>query len=222
MTVSNRISTQQQRGTFSELSIARNRPHRGDLRRAESGGECRASARGHTGLPSRSRGPGRQDGPALWSCRWSSPWTQGAHLGACDRSGWVTHRSRRHAALGCDRVCARSPGDGPVDTRHVPAVVHLRSRPSARLCAGRVNQKSVVIRCRSGIFRGGDRCRFHDLRGVRQAQARCRIRIHEEVRLSPDPRHARSYRRGASRPPSQGSGQHSAWRCAFHRRACRG
>ena len=96
-------------------SIARNRPHRGDLRRAEPGCQRWLAARGHAGAPSRARTPDQCHCPPVRSCRWRAAGAQGAHAGARHGGGRVTHRPRGHVAGRGHPVGARSPGDGAVD-----------------------------------------------------------------------------------------------------------
>ena len=55
----------------------------------------------------------------------------------------------------------------------------------------------------------GDRCRQLRRRGLRLPEAGRRLRLHQAVRLSPDPRHPRRHARGAAHPPAQGVGEHA-------------
>ncbi|MGI8623813.1 MAG: transposase [Solirubrobacteraceae bacterium] len=74
---------------------------------------------------------------------------------------------------------------------------------------------------RPGRGQVGDRCRQLRRRGLRAAQARCRLRLHPAAGLSPDPRHPRRHARGAAHPPAEGIGEHAEGDAALHRRADR-
>ncbi len=112
-------------------------------------------------------------------------------------------------------------GDGPVDDRDVPAVVHVRALPTDRSRHRPRARTSVVRRCRPRRRGVGDRYRLDDLRSRRQRQARCRVRLHPRPRLSPDARHPGRHRRGAARPDAQRISEHPARRRPVHRRAHR-
>jgi hypothetical protein len=129
--------TQNKGGTFCARGIARNRPHRGDLRRAQSGGQRRAAAGVHSDCPAQTGTPDQRHRGPFGPCRWRLARAQGAHPRARHGGGRIPHRPRRHPALGGHRVGARSPGDGAVDPRYFSVGLHLRPHPSARPGAGR-------------------------------------------------------------------------------------
>ena len=67
-----------------------------------------------------------------WTSRWRVAGSQGVHARARDHRRCEPHRPRERAARRSD-TCRCSPsGDGTVDARDVPPLVHLRPRPTAR------------------------------------------------------------------------------------------
>ena len=87
----------------------------------------------------------------------------------------------------------------PSTLGHVPAVVHLRPRPTAGQGARETLRRAWSLGAGPGSDRAGHRRRLDHLRGVRQGQARSRLRVHEEALLPPDPGHPGRHRRGPPR-----------------------
>ena len=185
MTVFYVVLLTSQGGTSSDASIARDRPHRGHLRRPEPGRQRRAAARRHADAAARAGGVGRRHGAAGRPGRWCPAGPQGVDVGARDDRRRHPHRSRRHAAGRGDRRGARPSGDGPVDVGHVPAGVHVRSCPPARSGHRRGLERAWAAGAGPGADRVGDRRRLDDLRGRRQTEAGCRVRLHQGARLPP-------------------------------------
>src|SRR5215218_5256084 len=100
MTVSDVVEVPNPGGTSSEASIAPDRPGRGDLRRAEPGGQRRAAPGVHTGGAAGPGAAGEHGGPAGGPGGWVTAGSQGADVGARDGGGGLPHRSRRRVALG--------------------------------------------------------------------------------------------------------------------------
>ena len=177
---------------------------------------------GDVGRSSRSRAPDQRHGPPLGTrrrcvCRdarcspWCTPWWRAARTSTTPT---CCARERPRSVLG-HRVMA------PSTLGHLPAGLHLRPRPSARRRARRGAAPGLGARGGPGVGAAGHRPRLDHLRGVRQGQGRCRLRLHQEARLSPAPRHLGRHRRGAPCPHAQGSGQHPARHGALRRRAGR-
>src|ERR1039457_4328446 len=139
-----------QGGTSCDVSIARNRPDRGDLRRAESGGQCRVDPGGHFGGAARSRTPDQWLGRPLRTGRWCAARSQGPHPGARHGGRCQSHRPCRHAPGRSDPGRSSPPGDGTLDARHLPSGLHLRSCPPARSGAGGCAVPGLVARGRAG------------------------------------------------------------------------
>src|SRR5215207_2622662 len=100
MTVSDVVEVPNPGGTFSDASIASDRPDRGDLRRAEPGGQRRVAAGVDAGRAARTGTAGERRGaPGGQSGRFGVG-PEGADLGALDGDGRLAHRSRRRAAIG--------------------------------------------------------------------------------------------------------------------------
>ena len=68
-----------------------------------------------------------------------------------------------------------------------------------------------------GDGRLGDRRRQFRRRGVRPVEAGRRLRVHQAVGVSPDPRHPGGHSRGVAHPPTQGVGEHAEGDPALHR-----
>jgi len=92
------------------------------------------------------------------------PGPQGAHVGARDVRERVAHRSRGQASRRSDRGGVGSSGDGPVDDRNVPQIVHVRALPADGSRQRSRPATCVGGGCRTGHGAIGDRHRFHDLR----------------------------------------------------------
>jgi hypothetical protein len=208
-------------GTSSEWSIARDRARRGDLRRRESGCQRRLGVGRDAGVAPGVGGADQSHGSAEGPGGWRVAGLQGADVGAHDHRGWFAHRPRRHAARGGNPVGVGVPGDGTLDVGHVPARVHVRACPPARPGDRRDDPPRVGDRCRPRRRSAGDRRRLDNHRSRRQTQAGCWLRLHETVRVSPDPRDPSRHRRGPPRPDAQRRREHPARRETVRGRAHR-
>jgi hypothetical protein len=195
-------------GTFSEASIARSGPHAGDLRRPGTGGRRRADGGGDVGVPPGPGGAGRHHGPFHRPCWWFSSRPQGLDPGARHGRRGQPHRPRRPLAFGSDRQGTWAPGHGPFDAWDFPARVQFRPRPPVGRRHFRELAPGVGAWHRPGQLAPGGGRRLHHLRGLRQGQVRCRLRLHQGARLPPHLGRAGGHGRGPARPYAQRLGQH--------------
>ena len=120
------------------------------------------------------------------------------------RAGCLVAGSRRPRRWG--RSCARSRSG---------------MCASSTRCSAQVSRAGVEGGRRAGRRAAGHRRRQLRRRGLRPAQAGRRLRLHEAVRVSPDPRDARRHARNAAHPAAQGIGEHAEGDAALRRRADR-
>ena len=99
-----------------------------DLRSRRDRRQRGADRAGHVDGPAGSRSADRHVGPH----RFGAAGPQDLDPGRGDAGRGNPHRSRRHVAGGRDPAGVAVQGDGPLDDRHVPAVVHVRSHPPTR------------------------------------------------------------------------------------------
>src|ERR1039458_7395074 len=192
-------------GTFSETSIARSRPDRGGIRRAEPRRPCRLAARLDTRRASRPRGADQLDAAADRPCGRCTARSQSAESRARDRGGSKPHRPCRAAPCRGDKSRAFPQGDGTFHARHIPSVLYFRPCPSARPGDRGDVAASVGTRGRAkGPSR--PRRRLDDLSGRRRKQARCQLWLHQGPRLPSAACDPGRYRRGAPSARSGGAG----------------
>jgi hypothetical protein len=194
MTVSDAVLSTRPGGTSSDASIAWSGPRRGHLRRAEPGRQRRTVVGGDADRAARAGSVDRRDGASGRQGRRRPARSQGVDVGPRDDRRRQPHRSRRPAPCWFDCWGVVASGDGSVDAGHVPAGVHVRSCPPARSGHRTGTRAGLGGGCWARRLATGDRCRLDDLSSRRQAQARCRVRLHQGARLPPDPRHPGRHR----------------------------
>ena len=131
--------------------------------------------------------------------------TQGHDARPLDGRRWGLHRRRRGAALRSLRAGARPSGDGALDARDVPALVHLRPCPPARRVA-----EGVLRRAWAAGAGPGDESMTIDIDSTI-----CEVHGHHKqgaafgytkrARLSPAAGHPGRHRRGPARALRKGS-----------------
>ena len=179
---------------------------RGDLRRRDAGRERGADRAGHVDGPARAwkslvnatvRLSGRVGG--------ARPGRKVLSLVATILAGGIAHRSRRHAARWRDATSVAVSGDGALDVGLVLARVHVRACPSTRQ-GDRRDVRGAWSNAGAGP---GAEAMTIDLdstivRGARQTETGCRLRLHPQLGYHPLLATRADDRRGAPRTAAQG------------------